>query len=153
MALIVAHSDGNTDLVLDSSQSRCLNIWINELFRISEKGHTLKRWWARRTRSSSDLIFFFVSFASHICLIQPVAFLTIPLFFFNTRRLQESQTPDNWLEREKLSVYWAARCDESDWLDYDLQGFVKSRYAVIAISLSQLLEFSDGVYEIGRDIV
>ena len=115
--------------------------------------HTSNRWWVRRTRSSSDLIFFFVSFASHICLIHPVAFLTIPLSFFNTRRLQESQTLDNWLESEKLSVYWAARCDESDRLDYDLQGLVKFRYTVITITLSQFLKFSNGVDEIGRDPV
>ena len=153
MALVIDHSDGNADLVSDSSQSRCLNIWINEWFRISEKGPTLKRWWARRTRPSSDLIFFFVSFACHIWLIHPVVFLTRPVSFFNTRLLQATQTPDSWLESKRLSVYWAEECNENNWLDYDLQGLVKFRYAITVMTLSQTLEVSDGVDEIGCDIV
>ena len=118
-----------------------------------KRGHTLKLWWARWTRSLSNLIFLFVSFACHICLIHPTVCLTSPLLFFNVRDLQASQTPFNWLESEKLSVNWTAEWNESDWLDYDLQGLVKFRYAFIAITLSQLLELSDGVDEIGRDPV
>ena len=120
---------------------------------IQKKDLTLNRWWARRTRSSSDLIFLFVSFACHIRLNHTIVCLTSPLSFFNTRVLEASITPDNWLESEKLSVYWTAECNENDWLDYDLQGLVKLRYAIIAITLSQLLKLSDGIDEIGRDPV
>ena len=95
------------------------------------RDHTVKLWWARRTRSSSSSIFFFTSFACHKCLIRPVIRLNCSFSFLGTRVLHAIQTLSNWLGKEilrqvnerrlyekKRTGLWLAMCHQIELHDH-----------------------------------